>query len=61
MVSQFTSFLSVLQPLLKENSFPFVRLDGGMSYFDRSKHEYPSLPDFDFIFKVLGCQGVPVL
>merc|ERR1712059_85131 len=36
-VSQFTSFLSVLQPLLKENSFSFVRLDGGMSHFDRSE------------------------
>ena len=30
MVSQFTSFLSILQPLLHENLFPTVRLDGSM-------------------------------
>ena len=31
-VSQFTSFLSVLQPLLQEKNFSFTRLDGAMSH-----------------------------
>ena len=31
-VSQFTSFLSVVQPLLKENGFSLTRLDGTMSH-----------------------------
>jgi len=36
-VSQFTSFLSILQPLIKQNNFSLVRLDGTMSHFDRSE------------------------
>jgi len=35
-VSQFTSFLSMFQPLLTENGFKFVRLDGTMSHMDRT-------------------------
>ena len=31
-VSQFTSFLNVLQPLLDENQFAYTRLDGSMSF-----------------------------
>ena len=31
-VSQFTSFLNILQPLLDENQFAFTRLDGSMSF-----------------------------
>ena len=31
-VSQFTSFLSVLQPLLQAKNFSFTRLDGAMSH-----------------------------
>ena len=31
-VSQFTSFLSVLQPLLQEKRFSYTRLDGTMSH-----------------------------
>ena len=31
-VSQFTSFLSVIQGLLKEQGFDYVRLDGTMNY-----------------------------
>jgi len=36
-VSQFTSFLSIVQILLKENGFRFVRLDGTMSQIDRKE------------------------
>jgi len=36
-VSQFTSFLSILQPLLRENNFPTVRLDGSMTHMNRSE------------------------
>ena len=35
-VSQFTSFLSIIQPLMKEQGFSFVRLDGSMSHSVRS-------------------------
>ena len=35
-VSQFTSFLNILQPLLYENQFVFTRLDGTMSFGDRN-------------------------
>lgn len=35
-VSQFTSFLSILQPILAEHGFNFVRLDGTMSHLDRA-------------------------
>ena len=31
-VSQFTSFLNILQPLLDENQFTYTRLDGSMSF-----------------------------
>ena len=34
-VSQFTSFLSIIQPLLVEEGFSFVRLDGTMNQMDR--------------------------
>ncbi len=34
-VSQFTSFLSIIQPLLTKEGFKFVRLDGTMSQEDR--------------------------
>ena len=37
LVSQFTSFLSILQPLLCENLFPPLRLDGSMSHMVRSE------------------------
>jgi len=37
LVSQFTSFLSMFQPLLVENGFKFVRLDGTMSHVDRTE------------------------
>ena len=36
-VSQFTSYLSILQPLIKQNNFSMVRLDGSMSLFERSE------------------------
>ena len=36
-VSQFTSFLSIIQPLIKEQGFSFVRLDGSMSHADRAE------------------------
>ena len=36
-VSQFTSLLSILQPLLKEHGFKFTRLDGSMSVKQKSK------------------------
>jgi SWI/SNF-related matrix-associated actin-dependent regulator of chromatin subfamily A3 len=36
-VSQFTTFLSVIQPVLAENAFSFVRLDGTMSHIDRAE------------------------
>jgi len=35
-VSQFTSFLSILQPLIKQHSFSVVRLDGSMSHYERA-------------------------
>merc|ERR1712142_286307 len=35
-VSQFTSFLSILQPNIKEQGFSLVRLDGTMSLSERS-------------------------
>ena len=35
-VSQFTSFLSIIQPILADNGFKFVRLDGTMSLLDRA-------------------------
>ena len=35
-VSQFTSFLSILQPLIRQHDFSLVRLDGSMSCYDRS-------------------------
>ena len=35
-VSQFTSFLSVVQPLLRDHHFSFVRLDGTMSHPQRA-------------------------
>ena len=34
-VSQFTSFLSIIQPLLTKEGFKFVRLDGSMSQTGR--------------------------
>ena len=36
-VSQFTSLLSIIQPLLKEHGFKFTRLDGSMSTKQRSR------------------------
>ena len=36
-VSQFTSFLSVLQPLLQKEGFSYVRLDGTMAHQDRTR------------------------
>jgi len=36
-VSQFTSFLNILQPLIKEKNFSMVRLDGTMSHALRSE------------------------
>jgi DNA repair protein RAD5 len=35
-VSQFTSFLSIIQPLLLKQKISFVRLDGSMSHMDRT-------------------------
>lgn len=35
-VSQFTSFLSMIQPLLDERKLSYVRLDGTMSHMDRA-------------------------
>ena len=35
-VSQFTSFLNILQPLLDENQFAHTRLDGSMSFGHRN-------------------------
>lgn len=35
-VSQFTSLLSILQPLLKEHGFKFTRLDGTMNMKQKS-------------------------
>ena len=35
-VSQFTSFLNILQPLLDENQFAYTRLDGSMSFGHRN-------------------------
>ena len=35
-VSQFTSFLSIIQPYMHENEFRYVRLDGSMSQPDRA-------------------------
>jgi SNF2 family DNA or RNA helicase len=35
-VSQFTSFLSIIQPLLIERGMRYVRLDGTMSHMDRA-------------------------
>jgi len=36
-VSQFTSFLSIIQPLLTQEGFSFVRLDGTMNQVDRKE------------------------
>ena len=36
-VSQFTSFLSILQPLLRERRIPFLRLDGSMTHLKRAE------------------------
>jgi len=36
-VSQFTSFLSILQPIMKQKNFSLVRLDGSMTHMDRSE------------------------
>ena len=36
-VSQFTSFLNILQPLLDENQFAYTRLDGSMSFGHRNE------------------------
>ena len=36
-VSQFTSFLSMIQPLLDERAMSYTRLDGTMSHMDRSE------------------------
>ena len=36
-VSQFTSFLSMIQPIIADNGFKFVRLDGSMSHMDRTE------------------------
>ena len=36
-VSQFTSFLSIIQPLIREQGFSLVRLDGSMSHADRAE------------------------
>ena len=36
-VSQFTSFLSILQPLMREQNFSLTRLDGTMSHMVRSE------------------------
>ena len=36
-VSQFSSFLSILQPIMKLQNFSIVRLDGSMSFQDRSE------------------------
>ena len=35
-VSQFTSFLSVIQPLLRLHDFRYTRLDGSMSHPERA-------------------------
>ena len=37
LVSQFTSFLSIFQPILTDNGFSFVRLYGTMSHMDRAE------------------------
>jgi len=51
-VSQFTSFLNILQPLIKDKNFSMVRLDGTMSHglrsetvsvFQSSKKESPKV------------------
>ena len=36
-VSQFTSLLSIVQPLLKDNGFKFTRLDGSMNTKERAR------------------------
>jgi len=36
-VSQFTSFLSILQPLIKKEGFSVARLDGSMSHINRAE------------------------
>ena len=37
MVSQFTSLLSIVQPLLKDNGFKYTRLDGSMNTKERAR------------------------
>merc|ERR1712242_562219 len=37
-VSQFTSFLSMLQPLLRKRKITFVRLDGNMNHMKRAEN-----------------------
>ena len=37
-VSQFTSFLSMLQPLLRKRKITFVRLDGSMNHMKRAEN-----------------------
>ncbi len=37
MVSQFTSLLSMLQPLLRDEGYKFTRLDGTMSMRERAE------------------------
>jgi SWI/SNF-related matrix-associated actin-dependent regulator of chromatin subfamily A3 len=43
-VSQFTSFLSILQPLLAEHKFSLCRLDGSMPHYARAEavHQFQS-------------------
>ena len=36
-VSQFTTFLSIFQPILAEQGFTYVRLDGTMTHMDRAE------------------------
>merc|ERR1711862_331070 len=36
-VSQFTSFLSIIQALLRDQGFSYVRLDGSMNHADRAE------------------------
>ena len=62
-VSQFTSFLSILQPLLRDNLFPMVRLDDSMSHMVRSEvvSDFQSSPGFSnnclhrFYCSLFGC------
>ena len=57
-VSQFTSFLNVLQPLLDENQFAYTRLDGSMSFglrneelqnFRKTSHNSPKVQNSTYV------------